>query len=127
MLFTPSATLILSLFQNWLTASLMAPSAAGLIAIPWATEGTKPPVLADSTKSFDDNFAQSSNLAMLMFRRTGIEPLLRLNTSWNSVPMMAAARSAWAFWAAASFSLNMANESTLKVYALAVPGAAAQT
>ena len=33
MLFTPLATVMLSSFQNWLTASLIAPSAAGLMAI----------------------------------------------------------------------------------------------
>jgi hypothetical protein len=115
MFFTPSATEILSSFQNWLTASLMAPSAAGLMAMPWATEGTRPPLLAVSTKSLLESLAQSSNLSIFMFRRTGMEPLFRLNTSWNSVPMMAAARSPWAFCAAASLSLNMANESTLKV------------
>src|SRR5690606_30370871 len=125
MLFTPSSMLMRSLFQNWLTASLMAPSAAGLMAMPWATEGTRPPVLAVSTKSLLESLAQSSNLSMGMFRRTGMEPLFRLNTSWNGGLMMAAARSAWAFCAPASFSLYIANESTLKVKALAVPGAAA--
>ena len=37
-----------------------------------------------STKSLLEVLAQSSNLSSFMPRRTGIEPLLRLNTSWNS-------------------------------------------
>src|SRR3990167_2693820 len=88
MVFTPSATEILSSFQNWLTASFMAPSAAGLTAMPWAMDGTRPPPAAVATKSLLESLAQSSNLSIFMFRRTGIEP---------------------------SFSLNMAKESTLKV------------
>jgi hypothetical protein len=42
---------ILSLFQNWLTASFSAPSAAEGTAMPWASEGTSEPVLAVATKS----------------------------------------------------------------------------
>ena len=94
--------------------------------MPWATEGTSAPLLAVSTKSLLESLAQSSNLARFMFRRTGIEPLFRLKTSWNSVDMMAAARSFCAFTLASFLSLNMANESTLKVKDLAVPGAATQ-
>ena len=93
--------------------------------MPCATEGTRPPPLAVSTKSLLESLAQSSNLSIFMPRRTGMEPLLRLNTSWKAGLMMAAARSPWAFWAAASLSLYIAKESTLKVKALAVPGAAA--
>ncbi len=58
--------------------------------------------------------------------RTGIEPLFRLNSSWNSGDMIAVARSCWAFSLAAFFSLNSAKESMLKVKAFCVPGAAAQ-
>ena len=44
--------------------SLIAPSAAGLIAMPCATDGTKPPLLAVATKSLAESLAQSSNLLM---------------------------------------------------------------
>src|SRR5574343_266815 len=104
----------------------MAPVVAEGTAIWWAIEGTSEPLLAVSTKSLEESLAQSSNLARFMFRRTGIEPLLRLKTSWKSVDMMAAARSFWALMLASFLSLNIANESTLKVKALAVPGAATQ-
>src|SRR5574343_845801 len=117
----------LSSFQNWLTTSWMAPAAADRMAMPCATEGTRLPDFAVATKSFALSLAQSSNFFRSMFRRTGMEPLFRLNTSWNWVDMMAAARSFWALTLASFFSLNMANESTLKVNDLAVPGAAAHT
>jgi hypothetical protein len=106
---------ILSSFQNWLTTSLIAPSVAEGTAMPWAIDGTRPPLFAVATKSLLEVLAQSSNLSIFMFSRTGIEPLLRLNTSWNSVPMIAAARSFCAFTLASFLSLNIANESTLKV------------
>src|SRR5476649_2554734 len=83
----------LSSFQNLLTASLMAPSAAGGTAMPWAIDGSSVLPLEAATKSFDDSFAQSSNLSSLTSRRTGIEPLFRLNSSWNCGDMMALARS----------------------------------
>src|SRR3982751_1045998 len=110
-----SLAVSLSSFQNLLTASLMAPSAAGGTAMPWAIDGSNVLALDEATKSLFDSLAQSSNLSSLTSRRTGMEPLFRLNSSWNDGDMMALARSFCAFWLAGSFSWNMANESMLKV------------
>ncbi|MNT54215.1 hypothetical protein D3C72_1913570 [compost metagenome] len=64
-----------------------------------------------------DFFAQSSNLAIGVSRRAGIEPLLRLNTSWNAGLITVAASLAWACTAAGFFCWNIARLSMLKVNA----------
>src|ERR1700760_2584526 len=110
-----SLAVSLSSFQNLLTASLMAPSAAGGTAMPCAIDGSSVLDLDEATKSRFDSLAQSSNLSSLTSRRTGIEPLFRLNSSWNDGDMMALARSFCAFSLSLFFSWNMANESMLKV------------
>ena len=65
--------------------------------MPWAIDGTSVPAFELETKSAAEVFAHSSNLSSFMPRRTGIEPLLRLNTSWNSGDMIAVAKSCCAF------------------------------
>ena len=91
-----------------------------------AIDGSSVLALDAATKSRFDSLAQSSNLSSLTSRRTGIEPLFRLNSSWNDGDMMAAARSFCAFSLAGFFSWNMANESMLKVKSLAELGAGEQ-
>ena len=112
--------------QNWLTTSLIAPSTDEGTAMPCASEGTSAPDLAVAPKSTDEALAQSSNLSIFTPMRTGIEPLLRLKVSWNSGDMIALARSFCAKMLASFLSLNIANESMLKLKALAVPGAGVQ-
>ena len=59
--------------------------------------------------------AQASNLSLETPERTGMEPLFRLKIAWNFGFMMALARAICPFFAFASFCVNMANESMLKV------------
>src|SRR5450830_604495 len=106
---------LMLVFMNLATTSKIAPWVADGKAMPCANDGTSAPVLLVASMSSVDLMAQASNLSRDTPERTGMEPLFKLKIDWNFGFMMALARAICPFFAFASFCVNMANESMLKV------------
>ena len=76
------SAVMVSVFQNWDTTSLIAPSAADEMAMPCATEGTSELVLAVDTKSLDDSLAPPGQHVASLFCQH-VAPVLPNGASWD--------------------------------------------
>jgi len=82
---------LMSLLKKLVTRSRNSPRIVRGIAISWAMLGTRELALIAAARSSCDFTAQESNLSMGTSIRAGIDPLARLNVSWNAGDMISLA------------------------------------